>query len=195
MTVTVYHDPACGTSRNVLAMIRDPGEEPTVIECLNTPPSRRELVSLIERMGIGIRDLLRRKDTPYDVLGLDDPDLSDGQILDANVAHPNLTNRPIVVTPLGIRLCRPSETVLDILPNPRRGAFTKEDGMHVVGSAGDRIPRDSINFRAALSRRLKPYFMTLFRSRFTRFDGKMYIGIWVSREVFRLMCGCRPCSD
>jgi arsenate reductase (glutaredoxin) len=139
MTVTIYHNPACGTSRNVLAMIRNSGEQPTVIEYLNTPPSRAELVGLVEHMGIGIRDLLRRKDTPYDELGLDDPGLTDGQLLDAMMAHPIRINRPIVVTPLGVRLCRPSETVLDILPNPPRGAFTKEDGEPVVDGAGRRI--------------------------------------------------------
>jgi arsenate reductase len=139
MTVTIYHNPACGTSRNVMAMIRNSGEQPTVIEYLNTPPSRAELVSLIGRMGICVRELLRRKDTPYDELGLGDPDLSDGQMLDAMMAHPILINRPIVVTPLGGRLCRPSETVLDILPNPQRGAFAKEDGEPVVDSAGHRI--------------------------------------------------------
>lgn len=139
MTVTIYYNPACGTSRDVLAMIRNSGEQPTVIEYLKMPPSRAELVSLVERMGISIRDLLRRKDTPYDKLGLDDPDLTDGQLLDAMMAHPILINRPIVVTPLGVRLCRPSETVLDILPNPQRGAFTKEDGEPVVDDAGRRI--------------------------------------------------------
>jgi arsenate reductase len=139
MTVTIYHNPACGTSRNVLAMIRNSGEEPTVIEYLDTPPSRAELVSLIEHMGISVRNLLRRKDTPYDELGLGDPDLSDCQLLDAMMAHPILINRPIVVTPVGVRLCRPSEAVLDILPNPQRGAFTKEDGEAVVDGAGHRI--------------------------------------------------------
>ncbi len=118
MDVTIYHNPACGTSRNVLALIRDSGEEPHVIEYLKTPPSRAELVSLIDRMGIAVRDLLRRKDTPYDELKLDDPALTDDQLLDAMMAHPILINRPIVVTPNGVKLCRPSETVLDILPHP-----------------------------------------------------------------------------
>lgn len=122
MTVIIYHNPACGTSRNVLALIRNSGTEPQIIEYLKTPPARDELIALIQRMGITVRDLLRRKGTPYDVLGLDDPVLTDEQLLDAMMAHPILINRPIVVTPLGVKLCRPSETVLDILPNPQRGA-------------------------------------------------------------------------
>ena len=116
MTITIYHNPACGTSRNVLGLIRNSGEEPVVIEYLKTPPSRGELVSLIGRMGVQVRDVLRRKGTPYDVLGLDDPALSDDRLIDAMMAHPILINRPIVVTPNGVKLCRPSETVLDILP-------------------------------------------------------------------------------
>jgi arsenate reductase len=116
VTVTIYHNPACGTSRNVLGLIRDAGEAPQVIEYLTTPPSRAELVDLIHRMGIQVRGLLRQKGTPYDALGLDNPDLTDDQLLDAMMAHPILINRPIVVTPLGVRLCRPSETVLDLLP-------------------------------------------------------------------------------
>ena len=116
MTVTIYHNPACGTSRNVLGLIRDSGEEPVVIEYLKTPPTRAELVELIGRMGIPVRDLLRRKGTPHDALGLEDPALSDNQLLDAMMAHPILINRPIVVTPLGVKLCRPSETVREILP-------------------------------------------------------------------------------
>ena len=116
MTVTIYHNPACGTSRNVLGLIRDSGEEPVVIEYLKTPPARAELVSLISRMGISVRDLLRRKGTPYDALGLDDPALTDDQLVDAMMAHPILINRPIVVTPLGVKLCRPSDTVREILP-------------------------------------------------------------------------------
>lgn len=139
MTVTIYHNPACGTSRNVLGLIRNSGEEPRVIEYLKTPPSRDELVALIARMGITPRDLLRRKGTPYDELGLDDPSLSDDALVDAMIAHPILINRPIVVTPLGVRLCRPSEVVLDILPNPQRGAFAKEDGEQVVDAAGRRV--------------------------------------------------------
>jgi arsenate reductase len=128
MTITIYHNPACGTSRNTLAMIRQSGEEPRVIEYLVTPPTRDELVGLIRAMGIPVRELLRRKGTPYEALGLDDPKWSDDQLIDFMMAHPLLINRPIVVTPLGTRLCRPSEAVLDILPNPDIGPFTKEDG-------------------------------------------------------------------
>lgn len=138
MTVTIYHNPGCGTSRNVLGLIRNSGEEPVVIEYRKTPPDRATLVGLIDRIGIAPRDLLRRKGTPYDELGLDDPGLGDDALIDAMLAHPILINRPIVVTPLGVRLCRPSETVLDILPNPQRGAFAKEDGTAVVGVDGRR---------------------------------------------------------
>ena len=141
MTITIYHNPACGTSRNVLALIRNSGEEPTVIEYLRHPPTRAELASLIARMGIAVRDLLRRKGTPYDELGLDDPALSDDALIDAMMAHPILINRPIVVTPLGVKLCRPSETVLDILPAAQRGAFVKEDGEAVVDAQGRRVAR------------------------------------------------------
>lgn len=136
MTVTIYHNPACGTSRNTLAMIRQSGEQPEVIEYLTNPPSRARLVELIEAMGIPVRALLREKGTPYAELGLSDPTLSDDRLLDAMIAHPVLINRPIVVTPLGVKLCRPSETVLDILPSPQRGAFTKEDGEKVVDEYG-----------------------------------------------------------
>ncbi|HEX4504325.1 MAG TPA: arsenate reductase (glutaredoxin) [Alphaproteobacteria bacterium] len=139
MTVTIYHNPACGTSRNTLGLIRNSGEEPVVIEYLKTPPGRAELVSLIDRMGVSPRDLLRRKGTPYDDLGLDDPGLSDDALIDAMMAHPILINRPIVVTPIGVKLCRPSEAVLDILPQPQRSAFAKEDGEPVVDAAGNRI--------------------------------------------------------
>jgi arsenate reductase (glutaredoxin) len=139
VTITIYHNPACGTSRNVLAMIRNSGEEPRIIEYLKTPPSRDELVDLIARAGITPRELLRRKGTPYDELGLDDPALTDDQLIDAMIAHPILINRPLVVTPQGVRLCRPSEVVLDLLPNPQQGAFTKEDGEPVVDAAGSRI--------------------------------------------------------
>ena len=135
----IYHNPACGTSRNVLAMIRNSGEEPQVIEYLKTPPSRAELVDLIARAGISPRALLRRKGTPYDELGLDNPALTDDQLIDAMIAHPILINRPLVVTPLGVRLCRPSEAVLDILPNPQRSAFAKEDGELVVDAEGRRV--------------------------------------------------------
>jgi len=137
--VRIYHNPACGTSRNVLALIRNSGEEPEIVEYLETPPSRGTLISLIERMGMTPRELLRRKDTPYDDLGLDDPQCINNELIDFMMAHPILINRPIVVTPLGVKLCRPSETVLDILPNPQRGAFVKEDGQAVVDSDGCRL--------------------------------------------------------
>lgn len=137
--ITIYHNPACGTSRNTLAMIRNSGVEPTVIEYLKTPPSRETLADLIGRMGIPVHALLREKGTPYAELGLDDPSLTDDQLLDAMMEHPILINRPIVVTSLGVRLCRPSERVLDILPDPQRGAFTKEDGEAVVDAAGNRL--------------------------------------------------------
>lgn len=139
MTITIYHNPACGTSRNVLALIRNSGEKPRIVEYLKTPPSRAELVDLIERMGIPVRTLLREKDTPYYELELDNPALTDNDLIDAMMAHPILINRPIVVTPLGTALCRPSETVLNILPNPQRGAFAKEDGEKIVGETGERI--------------------------------------------------------
>jgi arsenate reductase len=119
MTITIYHNPACGTSRNTLALLRERGEEPRVIEYLKTPPTRKDLVGLIAAMGITPRQLLRQKGTPYEELGLADPSLDDEAIIDAMVAHPILMNRPIVVTPLGTRLCRPSETVLEILPKER----------------------------------------------------------------------------
>ena len=128
MTITIYHNPACGTSRNVLAMIRNSGEEPRVIEYLKTPPSRAELAELIARMGITPRQLLRRKGTPYDALRLDDPTITDDRLIDLMIEQPILINRPIVVSPLGVRLCRPSEAVLDLLPNPQRKPFIKEDG-------------------------------------------------------------------
>ena len=127
MTVTIHHNPACGTSRNTLAMIRASGEEPVVIEYLTTPPSRARLKELIAALGVAPRDLLRRKGTPYAELGLDDPSLTDDQILDAMLAHPILIERPIVETPRGARLCRPSEAVLDLLDHPV-AEFTKEDG-------------------------------------------------------------------
>jgi arsenate reductase len=127
MTTTIYHNPACGTSRNVLDLIRNSGEQPQVIEYLKTPPSREELVSLIARMATPVRDLLRRKGTPYDELGLDDPTLSDDQLIDAMMAHPILINRPIVVSPKGVKLCRPSEAVLELLPRPRPDAQMAAD--------------------------------------------------------------------
>ncbi|MCB1352619.1 MAG: arsenate reductase (glutaredoxin) [Rhodobacteraceae bacterium] len=126
--VTIYHNPKCGTSRNVLAMIRQSGVEPEVIAYLETPPSRETLERLLAAMGKRPRDILRRKGTPYDELGLDDPALSDAALLDAMLAHPILIERPIVVTAKGVRLCRPSETVLEILENPEIGSFAKEDG-------------------------------------------------------------------
>lgn len=139
MTITIYHNPACGTSRNTLAMIRQSGVEPEVIEYLKTPPSRSTLVELVAAMGISLRELLRRKGTPYDALGLDHPKWTDEALIDAMLAHPELINRPIVVTPLGVRLARPSELVLDILPNPDIGFFTKEDGEVVIDSSGRRV--------------------------------------------------------
>ncbi|MEX0406353.1 arsenate reductase (glutaredoxin) [Aquibium sp. LZ166] len=132
-TITIYHNPACGTSRNTLSMIRQSGEEPEVIEYLKTPPSRERLVELIAAMGITPRQLLREKGTPYHELGLDDPRWSDDQIVDFMMQHPILINRPIVVTPLGTTLCRPSEKVLEILPDPV-GRFEKEDGEVVTRS-------------------------------------------------------------
>lgn len=138
-TITIYHNPACGTSRNTLALIRNSGEEPEVIEYLQTPPSKATLQSLIAAMGIGTRALLREKGTPYEELGLADPKWTDEQLVDFMLAHPILINRPVVVTPLGTRLCRPSEAVLDILPNPQQGAFTKEDGEKVIDEKGQRV--------------------------------------------------------
>jgi arsenate reductase (glutaredoxin) len=132
MTVTIYHNPACGTSRNTLAMIRQSGEEPVIVEYLKTPPDRATLRDLVRRMDITPRELLRRKGTPYDELGLADPKWSDDELIGFMLEHPILINRPIVVTPRGVRLCRPSEAVLEILPNPDIGIFTKEDG-GVVG--------------------------------------------------------------
>ncbi|CAE6738422.1 Arsenate reductase [Paraburkholderia domus] len=139
MSVTIYHNPDCGTSRNTLAMIRNAGIEPHVIEYLKSPPDRATLKNLIERAGLTVRAALREKGTPYAELGLADASLSDEQLLDAMLAHPILINRPIVVTPLGVRLCRPSEVVLDILPAAQQGAFTKEDGEQVIDSAGPRV--------------------------------------------------------
>ena len=139
--ITIYHNPACATSRNVLALIRNSGEEPRVIEYLKTPPDRATLKQLIAAMGISVRDLLRQKGTPYEELGLGDAKWSDAQLIDVMLAHPLLINRPIVVTPLGTRLCRPSETVLDILPQPQRQAFAKEDGEAVVDAKGQRVAK------------------------------------------------------
>jgi arsenate reductase (glutaredoxin) len=137
--VIIYHNPECGTSRNTLGLIRNAGIEPHVIEYLKTPPNRALLESLIDRMGASVRDVVRIKGTPYHDLKLDKAGVTDDQLLDAMMAHPILINRPIVVTPLGIRLCRPSEAVLDLLPTRQRGEFRKEDGELVVDSAGNRV--------------------------------------------------------
>jgi arsenate reductase (glutaredoxin) len=137
--VIIYHNPDCGTSRNTLGLIRNAGIEPHVVEYLKSPPSRVMLENLIARMGIAPRNLLREKGTPYQDLGLDDPALTEAQILDAMLAHPILINRPIVVTGRGVRLCRPSEEVVDILPAPQLGAFTKEDGEIVADSQGRKV--------------------------------------------------------
>ena len=133
MSVTIYHNPSCGTSRNTLAMIRESGEEPEVIEYLKTPPDRARLIALVQAMGISVRALLREKGTPYAELGLADPKWSDGELIDFMLAHPILINRPIVVTPKGTKLCRPSETVLDLLDRPVT-SFVKEDGEHIARS-------------------------------------------------------------
>jgi arsenate reductase len=137
--VIIYHNPECGTSRNTLGLIRNAGIEPHVIEYLKTPPNRTLLKSLIERMGVTVRDVVRVKGTPYHELKLDDPGVTNDQLLDAMMALPILINRPIVVSSLGVKLCRPSESVLDLLPAPQRGEFRKEDGELVVDSAGHRV--------------------------------------------------------
>ena len=137
--IIIYHNPECGTSRNTLAMIRNAGIEPHVIEYLKTPPSRALLIELIDRAGITPRDLLREKGTPYAQLGLSDDALSDVALVDAMMAHPDLINRPLVVSPLGVKLCRPSEAVLDLLPDDQLGAFAKEDGQQVVDASGQRV--------------------------------------------------------
>ena len=139
LDIIIYHNPDCGTSRNTLAMIRNAGIEPHVIEYLKTPPVRALLLQLIERAGLTPRALLREKDTPYAELRLDDATLTDEQLVDAMMAHPILINRPLVVSPLGVKLCRPSEVVLEILPEPQRGAFAKEDGEAIIDAAGRRI--------------------------------------------------------
>jgi arsenate reductase (glutaredoxin) len=138
MDVVIYHNPECGTSRNTLAMIRNAGFEPHVIEYLKTPPSRAQLLSLIGRMGMPVRQLLRESGTPYAELGLGNLDLSDDTLLDAMMAHPSLINRPIVVAPRGVKLCRPSELVLDLLPTASQAPFTKEDGDVVIDATGKR---------------------------------------------------------
>ncbi len=137
--IVVYHNPACGTSRNTIGLIRNSGIEPHVVDYIETPPSRELLIDLIDRAGITPRDLLREKGTPYAALGLGDTTLSDDALVDAMMAHPILINRPLVVSPLGVKLCRPSEAVLDLLPEPQRGAFAKEDGEQVVDASGRRI--------------------------------------------------------
>ncbi|MET3816194.1 arsenate reductase (glutaredoxin) [Pantoea sp. UYEF8] len=137
--ITIYHNPECGTSRNTLALIRNSGVEPAIVLYLETPPTRETLKKLIAEMGISVRALLRQNTEPYQQLGLADQQLSDDTLLDAMLAYPLLINRPIVVTPLGTRLCRPSEQVLDILPDRQQGAFTKEDGEPVIDQQGNRI--------------------------------------------------------
>lgn len=139
--IVIYHNPECGTSRNTLAMIRNAGIEPHVVEYLKTPPSRTLLEKLIERAGISPRALLREKGSPYAELDLGNPDLTDAQLIDAMMEHPILINRPLVVSPLGVKLCRPSEEVLDLLPNKQCGAFAKEDGEQVIDATGNRVAR------------------------------------------------------
>src|SRR3546814_25147 len=138
-TITIYHNPDCGTSRNTLGLIRNTGAEPAVIEYLKTPPSREAMADLIQSAGLTVRQALREKGTPFLELGLEDPALTDAQLLDAMQAHPILLNRPFVATPLGVRLCRPSELVLDILPQTQQGPFAKEDGDIVIDELGQRV--------------------------------------------------------
>ncbi|MBF9233809.1 arsenate reductase (glutaredoxin) [Microvirga alba] len=138
MDVIVYHNPQCGTSRNVIGLIRNAGIEPHIIEYLKTPPTRLLLRQLIKRMGVSVRDVVRKKGTPFEDLGLGAPDVTDDRLLDAMMEHPILIERPIVVTPFGVKLCRPSEVVLDILPVPQQGEFRKEDGEIVIDAAGRR---------------------------------------------------------
>ncbi|KOF20063.1 arsenate reductase [Ensifer adhaerens] len=139
MDVTIYHNPGCGTSRNTLEMIRNAGIEPTVIEYVDTPPTRDQLVQMIADAGLTVREAIREKGTPYAELRLDNPELTDEQLLDAMLKHPILINRPFVITPMGTRLSRPSEVVLEILPDTHKGAFTKEDGERVLDEKGQRI--------------------------------------------------------
>ncbi|OCP24759.1 MULTISPECIES: arsenate reductase (glutaredoxin) [unclassified Ensifer] len=139
MDVTIYHNPECGTSRNTLEMIRNAGIEPTVIEYVDTPPTRDRLVQMIADAGLTVREAIREKGTPYAELGLDNPELTDEQLLDAMLKDPILINRPFVITPMGTRLSRPSEVVLEILPDTHKGAFTKEDGERVLDEKGQRI--------------------------------------------------------
>jgi arsenate reductase len=140
-TITIFHNPACGTSRNTLALIRNSGVEPVIVEYLKTPPSRAKLVELVAAMGVSVRSVLRQKGTSYDELKLDDPKWTDDQLIDFMVAHPILMNRPIVATPLGTRLCRPSEAVLDILASPQLAPFAKEDGEPVIDAVSIRTSR------------------------------------------------------
>ncbi|CAE6725035.1 Arsenate reductase [Paraburkholderia domus] len=139
MTVTIFHNPNCGTSRNTLALIRNAGIEPEIVEYVRHPPGREQLKDMIAKAGLTVRGALREKGTPYADLGLENPTLTDEQLLDAMVEHPVLINRPFVVTPLGVHLCRPSEVVLDILPSPQQGPFTKEDGEVVINEQGRRV--------------------------------------------------------
>lgn len=139
MDITIYHNPACGTSRNTLALIRNAGVEPTVIEYLKTPPARAVLQDMISKAGLSVREAIRQKGTPYGELGLEDPTLTDDQLLDAMLKHPILINRPFVVTPWGVRLSRPSEVVLEILPLPQKGPFYKEDGEVLIDAEGNRV--------------------------------------------------------
>lgn len=139
MTVTIYHNPDCATSRNTLGLIRNAGIEPMVIEYLKQPPDAETLISLIEKAGLTVAAVVRQKGTPFAALGLDSPSITEQDLIDAMIANPMLINRPFVVTPLGVRLCRPSELVLDILPQPQRGAFAKEDGELVINQHGERI--------------------------------------------------------
>ena len=145
MTVTIYHNPDCATSRNVLALIRNSGVEPRVVEYLKAPPSREDLAELLRRMDLPLRAVLRRKGTPYDKLGLDDPRWDDDRLVELMLRHPVLIDRPIVATPLGVRLCRPSETVLNILPDPQGGAFRKESGEPVIDGLGRRVDRGALD--------------------------------------------------
>ena len=139
MDITIYHNSACGTSRNTLALIRNAGIEPQVIDYLTNPPSRQALAAMITQAGLSVREAMRAKEKVFEELGLDDPSLSDDALLDAILAHPVLLNRPFVLTPAGTRLCRPSELVLDILPLPQQGAFAKEDGERVIDADGQRV--------------------------------------------------------
>lgn len=145
MNVTIYHNPKCGTSRNTLALIRNTGVEPRVIEYLASPPSREDLKDMIVKAGLTVREAIREKGTPYTELGLDNLKMTDDELLDAMIVHPILINRPFVITPEGVRLCRPSELVLDILPLPQKGSFFKEDGEMVIDAQGRRVNPNEVN--------------------------------------------------